>query len=215
MLTDDERLDQTIQTVESLRSIGIADVRLADNSGKRWILGTEDRFPGVTIYRSDPFQMQNKGINELQMLIDVAENLPPGIPILKISGRYRLAANITHELGSCDFAARILREKGLRPYMHTSCYIVRNRDLFKDFLMHTLYEQYAYYSRIVGLRSLARITINSLAPRWRRFQFMDPPEPIEFAAAQALLRYRYRVKRIPYVIAIGKAGANQDTVHVH
>ena len=107
--TSEQRPLQTAETVHSLRLAGISNIYLVDNSGAEWQHFAEDFLAGVIIFRENQsYLYDNKGINELQMILSCIVHLPPSVPILKISGRYRLVEQPQiplHELW--DLAGRL------------------------------------------------------------------------------------------------------------
>jgi hypothetical protein len=202
-----ERLEQTRQTVASLVRAGISDIFLADNSGERWVAGTEEQLGPATVYVYNQFQFQNKGISEIYLLLSALEHLPEQTPILKISGRYYLTDGLKFELDESDVAAKFMPYAGTQLLMSTRCYMVKDRETYARFLKATLRDLYGYPARIVGPGSLLRILRNSLFPARDDAPYDDPLQPIEVAAARALIRFGYNVKQVD---ALGIEGVTGD-----
>lgn len=203
----EERLAQTRRTIDSLLDAGVDEIYLADNSGPAWEEGTEDSLAPAHVRVYDHYQFQNKGISELYLLLCALEQLPPGGPILKISGRYRLSDGLRFGLEGADVAAKFIPYAKSQQWMSTRCYMVRNREVYERFLKATLRDLYGYPARIVGLGSLLRIVRNSLFPGRDDSPYDDPLQPIEVAAARVLQGPGYKVRRVD---ALGIEGITGD-----
>src|SRR4051812_124032 len=105
-LTSDQRLAQTNETIRSLQRCGATDIIVADNSGDRWIDGTEQALEPARVLRAEPRLSSNYGVSELHLLLAVVGSLPRGTPLVKVSGRYSVSRNILTELGDADFVIR-------------------------------------------------------------------------------------------------------------
>jgi hypothetical protein len=203
----DERLEQTRRTIDSLLGAGVEEIYLADNSGANWVAGTEKQLAPARVSVYDHYQFQNKGISEIYLLLSALEELPPGVPILKISGRYRLSDGLAFTLDDADVAAKLIPYGRSQLWMSTRCYVVRDTETFGRFLKATLRDLYGYPARIVGPGSLLRILRNSLFPARDESPYDDPLQPIEVAAARVLKSGAYRLKKIE---ALGIEGITGD-----
>jgi hypothetical protein len=192
----EERLEQTVETLASLARAGIEEIYLADNSGENWVAGTEDALKPARVYVYDQHQFQNKGISEIYLLLSVLRHLPERTPILKISGRYHLSDGLKFGLDESDVAAKFISDAGTQTWMSTRCYMVKDREVYERFLKDTLRDLYGYAARIVGPGSLLRILRNSLFPARDDAPYHDPVQPIEVAAARALKKAKYKVKKV-------------------
>lgn len=202
LYTPAERLAQTQETVRSLINIGIDDIYLADNSGDEWIEGTEVKLAPSKVYRfNHQHQYQNKGISEVHLLLLLLKHLPPGVPILKISGRYVIKKDIKDRLGDADLAVK-MGDKTIS----TASYIVKNKDVYEDFLQGILHALYGYTTHVVGLRSLLRIIKNSVKPHADEYRYQDPPISIEFAAREVLRRNKFKYVDLGIMGVKGVAG---------
>jgi len=215
VFTPEQRLEQTLQTIECMRLHGVERIFLIDNSGANWKDWVDPTLLGIAVRRVSQYPFNNKGIGECMLLHQSLQCIPEAEAILKLSARYTLLADVQSYLGTADIAGRMLRAADGREYFHTSCYVVRNACFLSEWIDGTIYEHYAYYARIRGLRSLARLLTNSMFPWRRAFFFHDPPDPIEFAAARALRKRRADVVSVGIPIATGLAGAHKGCVHVH
>jgi hypothetical protein len=192
----EERLEQTGETIASLARAGIGEIYLADNSGENWIAGTEVALKPARVYVYDQHQFQNKGISEIYLLLSVLRHLPERTPVLKISGRYHLSDGLRFGLDESDVAAKFISDAGTQTWMSTRCYMVKDREVYERFLKDTLRDLYGYAARIVGPGSLLRIVRNSLFPARDVAPYDDPVQPIEVAAARALKKAEYKVKKV-------------------
>jgi hypothetical protein len=202
----EERLEQTRKTIASLVRAGIEEIFLADNSGENWVAGTEETLKPARVYVYHHFQFQNKGISEIYLLLSALEHLPTETPILKISGRYYLRDGVGFGLEESDVASKFIPYARSQLWMSTRCYQVKNREVYERFLKATLRDLYGYPARIVGPGSLLRILRNSLFPARDDAPYDDPLQPIEVAAARALDKGGYKVKKIDVLGIEGVTG---------
>jgi len=191
--TYEERVEQTKLTLLRLRQCGFTKIFLADNSpllNKVLIQNILIDFPEVEVHHLLQYQFQNKGVNELLLLLYLIEYLPANENIFKISGRYYP----TEEFKKPDF-----EDFAVKKYYHarsnnsisTRGYWVKDADTLHRFLTDCLYEHFAYEKRIVGLRSLARILFRKKNKTTPHFSIS-----IEFAAEHVLRKGVYQVTLI-------------------
>lgn len=202
-----QRLLQTVETINSLRLAGISDIYLIDNSGLDWREEVEQQLIGAKIIRmAQGYFYDNKGINELQMLLSCIDCLPPTGPILKISGRYKLLnlPDLPHE-STWDMAGRLYVPPNMRN-ISTRMYVVRNRDIFRRLLSLTLREAFAYQGRLVGPKAAIRILKNMLGlPSCYKYE--DPHIPIEMALANVVLAHGFKIERLERLNIEGEFGS--------
>jgi hypothetical protein len=210
-LSSDRRIAQTQETVSSLLRCGATEVIVADNSGARWIDGTERALEPARVVRAEPRLSSNYGISELYLLLAIVGSLPRNTPLVKVSGRYVVSRNILTELGDADFIMRWVEGKG-QQWMSTRYYGVRDAALYETFLRRVLRECFAYRGRVVGPRSLLRILMDSLHPERDQYPHEDPPLPIEHAAARVLRAYRYRTKVLDYLGVRGSSTFDPERI---
>lgn len=213
VLSPAERLQQTLQTIESLKLFGFDQIFLFDNSGDKWESSIDSNFAEINLVKVDTYQFANKGINEVLLLLQNLKFMPENVPILKISGRYRLLWDIKPELDGYDLAVRYFKTTAGRFTMHTSCYLIKNKNTYERLLKASLEEHYAEHARVQNKQALTRFVRNNLLKKGTNFS--DPPLPIEFAFASAVRLCNLKYKSIQKNICEGIAGANPDTVHLH
>lgn len=211
-LSPDQRLSQTRETIESLLEFGISDIFVADNSGDRWRPGAEDILSPAKIHvMHSAYEFDNKGISELMLLLQLAPFLPDGVPLIKISGRYRLVGRPPDVDGNWDVAGRIYRSS--KPInISTRLYYARNSAIFSSLLKDTLRECFAYSGRAVGLRSAARIVKNLFSPNLD-FPYEQPMVPIESAMAFVILARRLKLRELANLGVRGQFGASSPIQH--
>jgi len=208
-LTDaDNRLAQTQRTVHSLLSTGIKRIYIADNSGRLWKQEAAAALEPAILLIYEQHQFKNRGVSELYLLLKALNELPSGIPILKISGRYQLKKTFAGELGEADFVVKYYRKGRHKPSISTRCYLVKDKDTYQTFLQRTLRELYGYPSRVVGQRSLLRIVRNSLFPARDVYPYDDPTLSIEGVASRVLQIFNYRVNEVPFLGVSGYVRGN-------
>jgi len=190
--TYEERLEQTIGTIKSLRRAGFSKIYLVDNSP---LLNTDEltrllKDKDVEAYHIDQYQFSNKGINELLMLLYIYPRLAQNETIFKISGRYTVTPGF--EKPAFEYmAVRSFDFNGKNSVISTRAYWVKNAQLFEAFLNDTLREVFAYPERVVGLRSFLKKFKNNFRQQGNTLNIS-----IEFAAAQVLKRNGFKVTEL-------------------
>lgn len=188
--TYEQRVEQTKLTLLRLRQCGFTEIFLVDNSpllNKVLIQNILIDFPEVEVHHLLQYQFQNKGVNELLLLLYLIEYVPANQNIFKISGRYYP----TEEFKKPDF-----EDFAVKKYHHaynyevisTRGYWVKDADTLHRFLIDCLYEYFAYPEKIVGLRSLYRVFFRKKDKTTPHFNIS-----IEFAAAHVLRSGTYKV----------------------
>lgn len=205
---DGERLAQTLQTINSLYQYGFEHVYLVDNSpslNEPDLQAIFTDFKALKVYHTHQYQFDNKGINELLMLLLLSNHLPKDQPIFKISGRYCLTEQFAVPQFTA-FAVKGYDYHSRNGAVSTRGYWVKDADMMQRFLKDCLTEVFAYPERIVGMRSLIKKTI--------QFAFKRPYTrvnvSIEFAAANVLKRGKLNVTLLSQLGIRGLvAGTNQ------
>jgi hypothetical protein len=109
---------------------------LVDNSESYNFSKIESAVTNVKILPLVQFQFQNKGINELLMLLAAVDVLPADTPIFKISGRYfpneNLVINLTISTTLSSRPINFIRKGEL--FLH-EVYFVKNKEIYSDFLI--------------------------------------------------------------------------------
>ena len=195
----DERIAQTRQTLESLRRAGIERIFVADNSDASHASRANEALPGAQVLSLPCHPFPNRGLNELILLLSALPSVPAGEPVLKISGRYRLAPSFS--LPEWNGARAIFKGydfQSSRGRVSTRCYAVKERDLLEPLLELALTELFVRPYRVVGPRSFARALAGAdpTDPR------LGPTTSIEFAMACALKRGRLPVRIVDGAIGL-------------
>lgn len=202
LFSPERRLQDTLLTVQSLLALGIADIRIADNSGPRWRAQWEEALQPARVSVHSVHDYANKGISELYLLLAALAEMPVNGPLLKLSGRYSLATRLDQFLGEDDLVVRKGADLNRRGVV-TVAYVVKDRATFERLLRDTLRESFGYPCRIVGLRSLGRILRNSIRPAKDSYPYDDPPESIENALGRVIDRKHFKVR---FVDCLGVSG---------
>lgn len=193
------RLQQTIETVDALVTLGVSDIIIADNSGPNWNFEWARQLEPAKVHAIQMQQFRNKGITEIYTLLDALPLLPEDTPIIKLSGRYSLRQRLDERLDHQDFVfrrySRSNKSDGRRAgmsYGHVStvAYAVRNKAILGELLVQCLREVFGYSARVVGGRSLFRLMKNSFAPLNDRYDYHDPGVSIELGMLRALQALR-------------------------
>jgi hypothetical protein len=188
------RLNQTRQTLTRLQECGFSTIYLVDNSpslDQHALQKMLTDFSSVKVYHILQYQFTNKGINELLMLLFIAEHLTPNEPIFKISGRYYPTPSfvIPH---FTDFAIKGYDYVSKKGTISTRGYWVKDAKTMQYFLQCCLTEVFTYPQRIVGIRSLLNNTAQMIFKR----PFTPVNTSIEFAAANILKKGKYEVTQL-------------------
>ncbi|MEE1883920.1 hypothetical protein [Pedobacter flavus] len=195
-----ERENQTIFTLEKLSALNFKKIIVVDNSVSYDFNELELRFKHIKFISIKQFQFENKGINELLMLLAEVDELPENTPIFKISGRYYPNEDFNINFNEAyDFKVKAYNFDTKRGSISTRAYFVKNKQIYKNFLLKTFIETFTYSHKIVGIRSfiyqLKRIFIKNLPT--------SISTSIEFAAARVLKNENYKVE---FVNKIGVEG---------
>jgi hypothetical protein len=184
-----ERETQTIFTLQKLKDAGFKEIVLVDNSESYNFSKIESAVTNVKILPLVQFQFQNKGINELLMLLAAVDVLPADTPIFKISGRYFPNENFSYQFDDqYDFKFKAYQFYSKRGTISTRGYFVKNKEIYSDFLIKTLGEVFVYPQRIVGIRSLINQITGIFKPKFTSTFGTS----IEFAAARVIKNGNYR-----------------------
>jgi hypothetical protein len=208
----DDRLKQTIHTIETLNAYTLNRIYLLDNSYDYDYAELTGLFENkLKIVNFKQYQFTNKGINELLMLLAIVDELPDNEPIFKISGRY-----YPNQYFNCaiadgyDFrivANDLYSKKGT---ISTRAYFAANKIIYKEFLLRCLNEVFIYPQRVVGFRS----ALNAIKQILKPSTLTQSNTSIEFASARVLKSGKYRLQLTDKMGIEGKiAGFEQaDTI---
>lgn len=203
----DERLEHTRDTVASLLAAGITDIIIADNSAGGW---REDWTGALAPARAFHFShppFRNKGIGEMWLLLAALEHLPAGVPLMKISGRYRVRPESPLlAVPNTDVVARVYLQ-GRRREISTRCYVLRDRSVAERLWPRTLDEIYARQFRIVGPRSLLGSLRRLLHPAGDAHHYSDPPAAVEIAVSDAIKHLGLSLTAVDHLAVEGILGS--------
>lgn len=161
-----QRLNETIQTIESLRMNGINNIFLFDNSGPFWLNEFDDKIKNCILIKINFCQFENKGLSELLLIKSAIPYLPENLPILKISGRYQLINTSMFEyISKYDIVC-----KQYKNCISTRAYLVKNKNVLDGMISASLNSMLNYNSSIKGILSLFSIIRNTVWP-YRKYKF--------------------------------------------
>lgn len=186
-----ERLEQTKQTLNQLAICAFTTVYLIDNSPLLNQLELQQLladFPQVQVYHIQEYQFENKGINELLMLLYLSKHLPTNQNIFKISGRYYPLPRF-EKPKFIDFAVKSYQYPNRTGTISTRAYWVKDSEVLNRFLLSCLDEVFTYPKRVMGIRSL----YNQLGQVFLNKAINPINISIEFAAANVLKNGNYKV----------------------
>jgi hypothetical protein len=187
----EERLGQTIHSINKLKTFPFRKIYLLDNSYKFDFPALADEVDGVLLRHFRQYQFGNKGINELLLLLAILEELPENEEIFKISGRYYPDENFVCQLDKgFDFKFKGYHFPSKKGTVSTRAYFVKNKAIYEQFLLKCLGETFSYTKRMVGLRSM----IDALKQTIKPVLSSESNTAIEFAAARVLKSDGYKVK---------------------
>jgi hypothetical protein len=205
-----ERLEQTKGAVNSLIDLGYEDLLLLDNSGSRFQQILAEEFPAATVKTFDHFQYDNKGIAETILLLAGLEFVPDDRVLMKISGRYMLHRRVVCDLAAYDLAARVYAHPDRlirhRKTMATRCYFVKNKRIYREYLLGLLQEIYGYSARIVGLGSLKRWLVNQVNSKANTYSYFCPSLSVEAASLRVVRKLDFRLQCLDRIGLTGHAG---------
>jgi hypothetical protein len=166
----DERLKQTINTVQKLYDAGFQEVYLFDNSINTASLESLGKtFKHLKIFHAPQYTFENKGLNEALLILNNIHVLPENTPIFKISGRYypnkhfNLSAHIPFPtdidlIGVGHFFG------SKKAYFSTRAYFIKNKSVLESVLNLAIQEMLSYAKGIHGVKSLSLAIRNLFRP---------------------------------------------------
>lgn len=190
----EQRLNQTIATLNKLAAYDFNKIYLLDNSQSfDFSLGLAETSAFLSVKHYQQYQFNNKGINELLLLLAILDELPDDEIIFKISGRYYPNEKFICRLADgFDFKFKQYHFKSKKGAISTRGYFIRNKKVYEDFLLKCLNEVFAYPKRIVGLRS----ALNALNEIIKPLISAEYNTSIEFAAARVLKANAYKAELV-------------------
>ncbi|MDB5145714.1 MAG: hypothetical protein JWQ66_4427 [Mucilaginibacter sp.] len=191
-LNVDQRITQTIHTINKLADLPFSKVYLLDNSLSFDFNRLAGKVAGKPVIRHlQQYQFTNKGVNELLLLLSAITELPDDESIFKISGRYYPNENFVCDLNKgCDFKFKDYDFYSKRGTVSTRAYFVKNKLIYEEFLLACLTEVFSYPKRIMGPRSAFSALKQMVIPEISG----ESNTSIEFATARVLKGLRYRTQ---------------------
>ena len=205
----EDRVLQTKESLLKLQGAGFHQVFLIDNSDTLDQYQVEQLladFPFVEKFHCRQYQFENKGINELLMLLALCREIPSETPVFKISGRYYPNEHFSQP----DF--KDVAVKGEHFYnrtgiISTRAYWVKNKDLLKEILLKTLDVIYTYNHEVTDLKALFKAFLKLVGLKTIPLNLS-----IEFAMATALKAGNYHIL---FLNPIGLEGYIAGGDHLH
>ncbi|MEM6821189.1 MAG: hypothetical protein AAF558_04450 [Verrucomicrobiota bacterium] len=185
-LSDQERLVQTQESIDSLRKLGFSEIFIADNSPKQLPSETITALSTAKLLSIPQYPFHNKGLNEAYLLLSALPFLPNALPLIKLSARYSVNRNLINELSSYDLAAKIETPSRGPALMSTRYYAVKNKDVLERLLSEALRLAYRLPFQVVGPRSLLQQITRILFPKKDTYPYHDPTYSLEHVCALAL-----------------------------
>ncbi|MDB5143836.1 MAG: hypothetical protein JWQ66_2549 [Mucilaginibacter sp.] len=162
----DERLSQTLHTVEKLYAAGFADIYLFDNSIDTINLAAiTKKYPSVKISHSPQYTFGNKGLNEALLILNNIHHLPHNTPIFKISGRYYPNENFNIQEHTASLKSKELIGTGSyfhnnNAHFNTRAYFVKDKGALESILVLAVEEMISYSKGIHGIKSFLQAIKN-------------------------------------------------------
>lgn len=210
----EERILQTINTIDSLLKNGVKKILLVDNSHAKI---SEEYIsllnPAIVTQIKHPI-FQNRGISELWMLLSMVEQVPDDEALIKISGRYYLDDNSIYaglNRQEYDIVGSVSKQSKISQ-LSTRSYYVKNGMIAKELWKRTLSEMYGYQSYVVGIRSMIRIFKNSILKMYDNYDYADPRVGIEHAIFAAAKKMNLKIHSPSNVGLRGAIGADRNNI---
>jgi len=182
----DERLYQTINTIQKLRGAGFSDIYFFDNS-----INEIDRsalikaHQSIKIFQSPQYSFKNKGLNEALLILNNSHHLPKNTPIFKISGRYYPGPNFKQDIYNYknkEFIGVGYAFENKISGFSTKAYFVKDTDILVSTLVQAIEDMISYSKGIHGLKS----GINALREFFRPYPGVHYQLSIEQSFARIL-----------------------------
>jgi len=149
--TNQERLEQTIDTINKLSENGFKQIFLFDNSVKEinmdWIKSTTNG--EINIFHTRQYGFENKGLNEALLILNNLHRIPENEQIFKISGRYYpngkfSIADLTEKIMDKEILGYCTNIDASFPFFSTRAYFVKNKKVLESILKLAVEEMIAY-----------------------------------------------------------------------
>jgi hypothetical protein len=153
----EERLKQTLITIEKLYDAGFKDIFLIDNSVEDIsCYNVPQQFKSIHLHHCPQYTFGNKGLNEALLILNNIHLLPAEVPVFKISSRYYPTAEFKQEsFENFQHAAfmGVGQFNNKTPWFSTRAYYVKNKMLLESTLILAIEEMISYSKSINGVRS--------------------------------------------------------------
>ena len=188
------RLKQTMQTLASLHQKA-ENIFIVDNSPNIDQAELErilSAYPLVKKIHVKQFQFNNKGINEILMLLTLCDQLPASTPVFKISGRYTYSNPILEfdMSNDFDFIGRGYDFNSKYATVSTRAYYVKNVSILRTLLLDTLTNIFTYPEKVVGVKSLFNVINKALFNK----DYIKVNTSVEFAMVLAIKSNKLKIK---------------------
>lgn len=149
--TNQERLEQTIDTINKLSEKGFKQIFLFDNSVKEinidCIKSTTNG--DINIFHNRQYGFENKGLNEALLILNNLHKIPDNEQIFKISGRYYpngafSIADLTEKIMDKEILGYCTNINANFPFFSTRAYFVKNKKVLESILKLAVEEMIAY-----------------------------------------------------------------------
>jgi len=165
----EERLSQTLNTIEKLLATGFVEIFIFDNSmhgiNKEALVKA---YKSIKIFNSPQYSFTNKGLSEALLLLNNIHHLPNDVHLFKISGRYypnedfkliddKLLSDYGFIGTGVDF------DKKTRAF-NTRAYFVKNKAILETTLILAIEEMLSYSRGIHGLKSFIKSAVSLFKP---------------------------------------------------
>ncbi|GAA4328278.1 hypothetical protein GCM10023149_32220 [Mucilaginibacter gynuensis] len=166
--TPQQRLEQTLVTISKLQGVGFQQIYLFDNSVDDSVYRIKTHFPEVHISHQQQYTFANKGLNEALLILNNLHQLPAGVPIFKISGRYYPVAGFDKNIWLSNAGKDIIGfgtdfNKAVANFS-TRAYFIKDKALLEDILVLAIEDMLAYSKGVYGLRSFLNMLQSLFKP---------------------------------------------------
>ncbi len=166
----DERLTQTVTTIEKLKEFGFEKIYLFDNSIQP--INTErlkQADGNIFIHQTPQYSFENKGLNEALLLLNNIHLIPTDTPIFKISGRYfpnpGFSKNTFLKHPDKDFIGIGYNFNKRICNFSTKAYFVKNASVLQNTLHLAVEDMIAYSKGIHGIKSIVNSVYDAFVPQ--------------------------------------------------
>ncbi|KQR72690.1 hypothetical protein [Pedobacter sp. Leaf176] len=162
--TNQERLEQTIHTINKLSEKGFKQIFLFDNSVNEinmdWIQSRTKQ--DINIFYARQYGFENKGLNEALLILNNLHRIPEDEYVFKISGRYypNEAFNISEmieKITDKEILGYCINMDADFPFFSTRSYLVKNKKALESILKLAVEEMIGYGRSCNSIRNLVSL----------------------------------------------------------